>query len=111
MEIVEKYLENGLDVLGEEKKYNFINKFGPKKCPEQQVKRDSITHLYSWTHYAPINYFEHIKKEKAQIQKLNRDGVEQKVCNACGAPEGAALKHKICSACKMVYYCSVECQR
>lgn len=34
-EIIEKYMDAGLDVLGEEKKYNFINKFGPKKCPEQ----------------------------------------------------------------------------
>ena len=34
IEIVEKYLENGLDTLGDEKKYNFMNKFGPKKCPD-----------------------------------------------------------------------------
>lgn len=34
LEIVEKYLENGLDTLGDEKKYNFMNKFGPKKCPD-----------------------------------------------------------------------------
>ena len=33
-ELIEKFLESGFDVLGEEKKYNFINKFGPKKCPE-----------------------------------------------------------------------------
>jgi hypothetical protein len=34
LEIVEKYLENGTDTLGDEKKYNFMNKFGPKKCPD-----------------------------------------------------------------------------
>ncbi len=34
-ELIEKYLESGLDVLKEEKKYNFINKFGPKKCPDK----------------------------------------------------------------------------
>ena len=37
IEIVEKYLETGLneeDGLGNEKKYMFINKFGPKKCPK-----------------------------------------------------------------------------
>ena len=33
-EIVEKYLESGFDVLGNEKKYNFINKFCPKKLPD-----------------------------------------------------------------------------
>jgi len=99
-ELIEKYLESGLDVLGEEKKYNFLNKFGPKKCPAEHVKRDSVPHLYSWTHYAPLQWFEHTKREKAQIEQLNRDGVPQKVCNSCQAPEGAALKHKICSACK-----------
>jgi hypothetical protein len=52
-DIIEKYLESSLDVLGQEKKYHFINKFSPKKCPEQQVKRDSIRHLYSWLHFAP----------------------------------------------------------
>lgn len=54
IELIEKYLESGLDVLGEEKKYHFLNKFGPKKCPELQQKRDAIPHLYSWTHYAPL---------------------------------------------------------
>ena len=47
-ELIEKYLENKFDTLGDEKKYNFINKLSPKKCPDQQVKRDSIKHLYSW---------------------------------------------------------------
>ena len=32
-DIVEKYLSDGFAYLGLEKKYNFINKFGPKKCP------------------------------------------------------------------------------
>jgi hypothetical protein len=35
IDVVEKYLESGFDMLGDEKKYNFMNKFGPKKCPEQ----------------------------------------------------------------------------
>lgn len=99
-ELIEKFLDSGLDVLGEEKKYNFLNKFGPKKCPEQHIKRDSLPHLYSWAHYAPLQWFEHQKKEKAQIEQQGRDGQPQIVCNACQAPEGSALKHKICSACK-----------
>jgi len=54
LELIEKLIENNYDVIGEEKKYNFINKFGPKKCPDQQIKRKDIKHLYSWTHYAPL---------------------------------------------------------
>ncbi len=38
-EIIEKYMENELEVLGDEKKYNFLNKFGPKKCPDNQILR------------------------------------------------------------------------
>lgn len=34
-DIIESYMENGLDVLSQEKKYNFMNKFGPKKFPDQ----------------------------------------------------------------------------
>jgi len=48
IDIVEKYLETGLDVLGIEKKYNFTNKFGPKKCPNEQKSRGEQPHLYSW---------------------------------------------------------------
>lgn len=33
-DLIEKYLENNLEVLGIEKKYNFLNKYGPKKCPD-----------------------------------------------------------------------------
>lgn len=33
IDLVEKYMESGTDVLGLEKKYNFINKYSPKKCP------------------------------------------------------------------------------
>ena len=47
-DIVEKYCETGLDVLGNEKKYNFINKYGPKKCPDDHKLRADIEHLYSW---------------------------------------------------------------
>lgn len=33
-ELVEKYLEAEFTVIGDEKKFNYINKFGPKKCPD-----------------------------------------------------------------------------
>jgi len=35
IEIVKSYLEHGLDNLGQENKYNFLNKFSPKKLPAQ----------------------------------------------------------------------------
>ena len=35
VEIVKKYLESGFEYLGKEGKYNLINKFGPKKCPNE----------------------------------------------------------------------------
>jgi len=54
VDIVEKYIENAFDVLGQEKKYNFINKFGPKKCPKEQVTREQVKNIYSWQHYAPL---------------------------------------------------------
>ncbi len=53
IDIVESYLESGLDVLGQEKKYNFINKFGPKKCPEEQGRaaheKDAARFLFKQT--------------------------------------------------------------
>lgn len=33
-DLIEKYLENSWETLGIEKKYNFLNKYGPKKCPD-----------------------------------------------------------------------------
>ena len=68
IDIVKNYLEKGLDYLGKENKYNFMNKFGPKKCPDKQVKRESIDHLYSWSHYAPNTWYEHIKKAEENIK-------------------------------------------
>ena len=35
LDLLEKYIESGLDVLGKESKYNFTNRFGPKKCPDK----------------------------------------------------------------------------
>ena len=50
IDIVEKFLETGLneEALGNEKKYHFVNKFGPKKCPNDKVVRSDIPNLYSW---------------------------------------------------------------
>ena len=34
IDLIEKYNESGFDVLGKESKYNLLNKWGPKKCPD-----------------------------------------------------------------------------
>jgi len=54
IDLLTKYLETGLDVLGIENKYNMLNRFGPKKCPDKKVVRNTIPILYSWAHYAPL---------------------------------------------------------
>ena len=35
LELLKSYMENGFDYIGKENKYNFINKYSPKKCPEK----------------------------------------------------------------------------
>jgi hypothetical protein len=44
-------------------------------------------------------------------KKLGKALPMGKICSNCQSPEGSALKHKICSACKTRFYCSVDCQR
>ena len=58
IDLVTKYLESDMDVLGVEKKYNMLNRFGPKRCPDKRVVRSSIPILYSWMHYAPLAWFD-----------------------------------------------------
>lgn len=72
-ELVEKYLESGFDVIGNEKKFHFINKFGPKKMPEAVIARDSIEHLYSWSHFAPLPWFQHLKRQAAEIKRIKQE--------------------------------------
>ena len=101
-DLIEKYIENGFDIIGKENKYNLINKFGPKKCPDQQVIRADVPHIYSWCHYAPIQWFEQ-KKQLETLQENARNNVTSpvyKLCSYCGSPEGPTLKHKQCAACK-----------
>lgn len=113
IDLIEKYVESEFEVIGNEKKYYFINKYGPKKCPEAHVKRSDIKTLYSWQHYAPLMWFDHIKKTALAI-KSEREGkteLVQKYCSSCQSPEGVTLKHKMCSQCKQRFYCSIECQK
>lgn len=59
LDIIRSYLENGLDYLGQEKKYYFMNKYSPKKLPQERIARDSIPFIYSWLHYAPQQWYDH----------------------------------------------------
>ena len=58
IDLVTKIMENGMDVLGKKSKYEAANRWGPKRCPDKQVKRSDIKFLYSWSHYAPLNWFQ-----------------------------------------------------
>ena len=114
IEIVKSFLEHGLDNLGQENKYNFLNKFSPKKLPDQRIRRDQVDFIYSWNHYAPQQWFDHITKieedaKQAEERKKNQDLVKK--CSVCGAPESDLRKHKVCSACKQAFYCSGDCQK
>lgn len=114
IEIVKSYLEHGLDNLGQENKYNFLNKFSPKKLPAQRIRRDQIDFIYSWNHYAPQQWFEHLVRleeetKQAEDRKKNQDLVKK--CSFCGAPESDLRKHKVCSACKQAFYCTGDCQK
>ena len=113
IDLMTKYLDSGMDVLGVEKKYNMLNRFGPKKCPDKKVVRGTIPILYSWMHYAPLNWFEQQKQfQSACAASADHQGGPQfKLCSYCSAPEGDSVKHKQCSQCKQMYYCSVKCQR
>eukprot|EP00351_Strombidinopsis_sp_SopsisLIS2011_P004899 CAMPEP_0116881222 /NCGR_PEP_ID=MMETSP0463-20121206/13321_1 /TAXON_ID=181622 /ORGANISM="Strombidinopsis sp, Strain SopsisLIS2011" /LENGTH=48 /DNA_ID= /DNA_START= /DNA_END= /DNA_ORIENTATION= len=42
VDLVKNYLENSLDYLGKENKYNLTNRFGPKKCAKEQINRHEI---------------------------------------------------------------------
>ena len=73
IELIEKHLESTMgkdeQALNDEKRYHFVNKFSPKKCPNEEIKREDIRHLYSWTHHAPLQWFQHFNKVDKDIQR------------------------------------------
>ena len=92
-----------MDNIGQENKYHFLNKFSPKKLPAQHIRRECVDFIYSWNHYAPNPWFEHLTKldedeKTAEERRKNADLVKK--CSFCGAPESDLRKHKVCSACK-----------
>ena len=69
-DIIKNYLENGLDYLGKENKYNLTNRFGPKKCASEQIKRHEIPTVYSWIEYAPLEWHNHLVKLEEDIKNV-----------------------------------------
>ena len=53
IDLIEEFMANEMTNLSVERKFNLKNKFGPKKMPERVISRASLTHIYSWIHYAP----------------------------------------------------------
>ncbi len=99
IDLVNKYLETGFDVLGQIKKYESSNRFNPKKMPERQVKRADIKFIYSWIHYAPLSWFEEIRKLEEDVKSAteNKGGPVFSLCSYCSTPESQTQKHKRCS--------------
>lgn len=86
-ELIEKYLESGFEVLGVEKKFNFINKFGPKKFPDRVISRESVPHIYSWSHFATQQWYEQTRKEASAEKAKQLGNVAGEIyCNACQSP-------------------------
>lgn len=90
MDLIKKYLENGFEILGQEKKYNVTNRFGPKKLPDQAIKRSDIPLLYSWNHYAPLEWFNHFNKHEENVKNAQENKGQAalfNLCSYCSAPE------------------------
>lgn len=102
IELITDYLENGFDNIGKLAKFNLKNRFGPKKLPAQAVARSSVKNIYSWTHYAPLSWFQHTRKMEDLVGKAKTDGaaILFPMCNFCMSPETQTIKHKRCSQCK-----------
>ena len=113
-DLINEFMENGLEKLGKTSMYNMKNKYSPKKLPDQQVRRSEVLFLYSWTHYAPLKWFEHIRRIEDSVNDSQKTGGAAKLfalCDYCQSPESNTIKHKRCSQCKQRLYCSNDCQK
>ena len=113
-DLIQEFLEHGFDNLSKLVKFNLKNKYNPKKLPDQAITRESIPHLYSWVHYAPLSWFQHIRKlEEDVIRAQKNEGAPAlfNMCSYCGSPESLTMKHKRCSQCKQRIYCTSDCQK
>ena len=78
IDLLSDYLENSWNNLGNIKKYELKNRYGPKKLPDQAVTRESIRHIYSWNHYAPLAWFQNLQK----IERLASDAKKTEIAMA-----------------------------
>ena len=111
-DLIQEYLTNGFEKLGKTSIYNLKNKYCPKKVPGAKKVRAAIPFLYSWNHYAPLVWFQHLRKTDESIayaQKNNGAAKAEQLCSYCQSPESQATKHKRCSQCKQRLYCSSDC--
>jgi len=109
LDITKKINDKGIEYFEKESRYHLLNKYSPKKCPEEAVARSSIEKLYSFKIYARPEYFQHIVQKKKEAELAAKRAKATKCAN-CGCPEGKQ-KYKMCSACKKVHYCSPTCQK
>ena len=107
LDIIKKMNDKGVEYFEKESRYHLMNKYSPKKCPEEVVARASIEKLYSFKIYARPEYFQHIVMKKKEAEEAATRAKATKCAN-CGCPEGKK-KYKMCSACKQVHYCSSAC--
>lgn len=71
-DLIAEYMENGYDKLGKLSTYNMKNKYCPKKMPAKAQTRASIPILYSWTHYAPLKWFQYIRGTEDSIKEAQK---------------------------------------
>jgi hypothetical protein len=111
IELINEFLENGWDNLGKLSKFNIKNKYNQKKLPDQAQSRAACANIYSWTHYAPLQWFMHIRRVEDMATQVKKTGKELEVncCSYCGSPESQTIKHKRCSQCKQRLYCTADC--
>lgn len=113
-ELISEYMANGLEKLGKLSMYNMKNKYCPKKLPNEKRTRSEIKFIYSWSHYAPLDWFQSKRKMEDKTKDvLNQKGAPAKLqlCSWCQSPETPTMPHKRCAACKQRWYCTVDCQR
>jgi hypothetical protein len=55
---------------------------------------------------------ESVKSSKIMLKSINKDFILQRQCCQCSKiDDPTELKFMVCSRCKIVYYCSQECQK
>ena len=56
-DLIGEFMANGMEKFSKSSMYNMKNKYCPKKLPNEKKVRADIAFIYSWTHYAPLQWF------------------------------------------------------